>query len=298
MSYQTFLNEIEKSLPALVYVLYTADPFLQREAVEAIKRLLPDDESDFNLHIFDFLSDDEKHTFEELLNVVNTRSFFGRRRFTLCLTNLQKLSKKDFERLSVYMRNPLPDSVFVIVHNGILKKELRERMGIFKPISLDIKEKEIPYWIQQKARMNRFEMSDEAIDYLIGIVGPDLGLLSAEIEKISVLDKKRIHVDDISDIIAGGRTFNVFDLVDAIKDKNPEKVFRIYRTLKDAIDDYSLIGALNWQYGRQIQTAGTLKKNEYFVKVFEFLNKADIDIKSSGRNFPMEYLLVRLLRLQ
>ena len=28
----------------------------------------------------------------------------------------------------------------------------------------------------------------------------------------------------------------------------------------------------------------------------ELLNKADIDIKSSGRNFPMEYLLVKLLR--
>ncbi len=299
MSYKAFINEVEKGLLALVYILYTDDPFLQREAIEVIKRLLPKDESDFNLHIFDFISaDEQRHTLDDLLNVLNTHSFFGRRRFTISLINLQKLSKKDFEKLSIYMRNPLPDSVFVVVHNGILNRELRDRINIYRPISLDVKENEIPLWIKHKARMNRLELSDEAIDYLIGVVGQNLGLLSAEIEKISMLNKKIIHVDDISDIVAGGRIYDVFDLIEAIKDRDSKKVFSIYRTLKYTIDDYSLIGALNWQYRHQMQTASGLKNNEYFVKVFEILNKADIDIKSSGRNIPMEYLLVKLLQLQ
>jgi len=37
---------------------------------------------------------------------------------------------------------------------------------------------------------------------------------------------------------------------------------------------------------------------EYLLNVFGLLNQADIEIKSSGRNFPMEYLLIKLLRLQ
>lgn len=300
MSYKTFLKEIEKGLPKSVYVIYTSELFLQREAIEAIKRILPEDERDFNLHIFNFISDDEqRHTLDDLLNVLNTPSFFGRRRFTICLMNLQKLSKKDLEKLHAYMKNPMQDSVFIIVHNGILKRDLRERINIFKSISLDIKENEIPFWIKQKAKINRIEISDEAIDYLIGIIGQDIGLLSAEIEKISMLGKEIIHIDDISDIIAGGRTYNVFNLVDAIiKNKDTEKVFNIYKTLKYMIDDYNLIGALNWQYGLQIQNSGGTKNNEYFVRAFEILNKVDIDIKSSGRNFPMEYLFVKLLQLQ
>ncbi|NWF76095.1 MAG: DNA polymerase III subunit delta [Nitrospirae bacterium] len=299
MSYKTFLKEIEKGLLESVYVIYTSESFLQREAIEAIKRILPEDERDFNLHIFNFISDDEqRHTLDDLLNVLNTHSFFGRRRFTISLMNFQKLSKKDFEKLNAYMNNPMQDSVFIIVHNGILKRELRERINIFKSISLDIKENEIPFWIKQKAKINRIEISDEAIDYLIGIIGQDLGLLSAEIEKISMLGKEIIHIDDISDIIAGGRTYNVFNLIDAIKNKDTEKVFNIYRTLKYMIDDYNLIGALNWHYGLQVQDSGGTKNNEYFVRAFEILNKVDIDIKSSGRNFPMEYLFVKLLQLQ
>lgn len=128
MSFQTFLKEIEKDLPAPVYILYASDTFLHSEAIEAIKRLVPETERDFNFHIFDLLlSGEENLTFEKILDVVNTVSFFGGKRFTVFIGNLQKLSKKDIERLNAYISNPAPRSVFVILHNGILSKEARER---------------------------------------------------------------------------------------------------------------------------------------------------------------------------
>lgn len=58
MSFQTFFREIEKGLPLPVYLLYTSDKFLHREAMDAIKKLVPEGERDFNLHLFD-LSGDE-----------------------------------------------------------------------------------------------------------------------------------------------------------------------------------------------------------------------------------------------
>ncbi len=298
MSFQTFLKEIEKDLPAPVYILYASDTFLHSEAIEAIKRLVPETERDFNLHIFDLsLSGEENLTFEKILDVVNTASFFGGKRFTVFIGNLQKLSKKDIERLNAYILNPAPGSVFVILHNGILSKEAREKFRKSKPISLDIREPEIPYWIKQRAYTKGIEISDEASDYLIGIIGPDLGLLSSEIEKISLLGKKRIDVGDISDIVTGERLYSIFDLVDALREKDSERVFRIYKTLRETSEDYSLIGALNWQYGRKLHSKISPSENEYFLKVFELLNSVDRDIKSSGRTFPMEYLLVKLLRL-
>ena len=164
--------------------------------------------------------------------MANTFSFFGNRRFIVLSGNLQKLSKKDLKRLDAYISNPAPGSVFVILHDGVLKKEMREMFRSLKPISLDIRESEIPYWIKQRAGMKGIEISDDAADYLIGLIGPDMGLLSAEIEKISLLGKKRIDVDDISDIIAGGRLYSIFDLVNALREKDAEKVFRIYKTLE------------------------------------------------------------------
>jgi DNA polymerase-3 subunit delta len=299
MSFQTFLREIEKGLPLPVYLLYASEPFFQREAIAAIKRLVPQEERDFNLSLFDIsLSAEENLSFEQILNIANTIPFFGKRRFVVISGNLQKLSKKDIKRLDAYILNPASGSVFMILHDGVLKKEMRERFSTLKPISLDIRESEIPYWIKQRAGMKDLEISDEASDYLIGLIGPDMGLLSAEIEKISLLGKKRIDVDDISEIIAGGRTYSIFDLVNALREKDSERVFRIYKTLRETAEDYSLIGALNWHYGRNLISGDRPPRNEYFFRLFELLNRADIDIKSSGRNFPMEYLLTRLLRLQ
>lgn len=296
MGFQTFLNHIEKGLPLPVYLFYSSDQFFCREAIEAIKRLVPAEERDFNLHIFDLSSlKEENHLFEQILDVANTASFFRSRRFTVLTGDLGKISKRDVKKLNDYISNPASDSVFVMLHEGMLKG-VKEHFGSLKPISLDIRESEIPYWIRQRATMKGVEISLEACEYLIGLVGTDMGLLSAEVEKISLLGKKRLNVDDITDIIAGGRLYNTFDLVNALKEKDAEKIFKIYKTWKETSEDYNLIGALNWQYGHHM-VSSTRSNKEYFFRIFEILNHADIDIKSSGRTFPMEYLLVKLLRL-
>ena len=293
------MNETRKGLPSPLYLFYTSEPFLHREVLAAIRELVPVAERDFNLHVFDLLNQgDENLPLERILDVVNTVSFFGGRRFTVLIGNIQKFVKKDIEKLQAYASKPAENSVFVILHCGEMKKEAREKFKVFRPVSIDVRESEIPQWIKQRVRAKGIDFSDEAVEYLISLVGNDLGLLSAEIEKIAFVGQKRIDLDDISDIVAGGRQFGIFDLVNALKAQDADSVFRIYKSLKETSDDYGLIGALNWQYGRLSHEKMSRQDQEYLLNVFGLLNQADIEIKSSGRNFPMEYLLIKLLRLQ
>lgn len=297
MSYQAFLQEIEKGMPSKVYLLSATDPFLHREAVGAIKSLIPDEERDFTFHIFDISSvGKEDISLEQIVDVANTFSFFRKKRF-LILENFHKILQKDLKKIESYIANPSPDSVLIMLHEGTLKKGLRESLRKTKCIPLDIRETEIPPWLKQKARLYGLEISDGVADYLMGLIGPDLGLLSAEIDKISLLGKKRIDVNDISDIIVGGGSYNPFDLVDALDKKDPDRAFKIFKSLRETTEVYSLIGVLNWQYGRNLSFIQRTKGHEYLMRVLELLKSADIDIKSSGRNFPMEYLMVKLLRL-
>lgn len=299
MSFQAFLNEIEKGLPKPLYLFYSADPFLQREAIDAIKRLVPVPEQEFNLHIFDLgASGDESVSLGQILNVVKTVSFFGGRRVTIAAGNIQKLSKKELEKLHEYAQEPVREALFVMLHQGVFTKEGKEKLKDLKPASLDIRESEIPFWIKKRAEAKGVALSTDATDYLIGLIGPDLGLLASEIEKIALLGKESVETNDIADIVTGGKLYGIFDLVDALRQKNAEKVFGIYKSLKETSDDYSLIGALNWQYGRNLRAEATQPEKEYFLQVFELLNRTDIEIKSSGRTFPIEYLLFRLLRLR
>jgi len=298
MGFQAFLNEIEKGLPSLVYLFHASDTFLNREAIKVIRELVPQGEREFNLHIFDFSREaDEKTPFEQLFDTANTVPFFGKRRFVIWSGNLKGLSKKDMKKFESYFSNPAPYSVLLLFHEGVLKKEMRESFNGVEIISLDIREAEIPSWIRHRAKLKGLEVSDDVAGYLLGLKGPDLGLLSSEIEKISLLGKQRVGVDDISEIIEGGGFYTPFDLVEALEEKNAEKVFRIYKVLKETTESYSLIGILNWLYGRKLPAGGRTRGNKYFLKIFEILNRADIDIKSSGRDFPLEYLLVKLLRI-
>ncbi len=298
MSFQNFIDEVKKGLPLPLYVLYTSDPFLCKEALYEITKLVPEAEREFNLHVFDLtFAGEENVSMEDVLNVANTISFFGSRRFTVLRVNLQKLSNRDLERLKTYARNPSQDGVFIILNEGSLKKDIKESFKGLKFFSLDIRDAELQNWISYRLRIKGVEISEKAVDFLLGLTGNDLGLLSVEIEKISLLGKKKIEVDDMRDILAVSKDYNAFDMVKALMRKDADNVFRIYNALKNASEHHALIGVLNWHYGQQLYTGNIKKSNDYFLKVFETLSNTDIDLKSSGRSFPLEYLLIKLLRL-
>jgi len=299
MSFRMFLQEVEKGMPRPAYLFHSSDAFLLREALNAIRSLVPEDVRDFNFHVFDHsVSGEEPASFEEIVQVVNTVSFFGGRRFTVLISNIQKMLKKDIERLDAHLLDPPQESVLVLLHNGLLKKDKKEKFKMLKPVGLDVREQEIPLWIKQKAKSRGMDLSVETIEYLIGFVGTDFGILSSEVEKMSLLGKKMLQKEDISEILAGGKTYTIFDLVDALRKNDADKVFSICQVLRGTAEDYSLIGALNWQYGRLRQLDNEQTDPLHFSRVFELLSDVDKDMKSSGRTFPLEYLLVKLLRLQ
>jgi len=297
MSFRNFTDEIKKGLPSSNYLLVSSDYFLHTEAISLIKGLVPPTERDFNFHSFDLLSsDNDKLPFEQILDVVNTASFFSGRKFVV-IENVQKLLKKDIQKLEGYLLNPSEGSVMIMLNAGALKKELKERVSGAKQIVLDIREKDIPAWLQERTRLKGFEISESTAAYLLGVVGPDLGMLSSELEKLMLTGSSKIEKKDIVEVVEGRRTYSTFALIDAIKARDTEKTFRIYGVLKETEEPYSLLGALNWQYGQSAGSGRTPADRDYYYKVFDLLHKADAVVKSSGTYYPLELLLVRLLRL-
>lgn len=297
MSFRNFLDELKKGLPALNYILTSSEPFLHAEALGLIRRQVPAGEEDFNYQAFDLVGSKESIIpFDHILDILNTVPFFSGHKFVV-VENLQKLLKKDQKKLAVYLANPSSSATLILTHAGAVKKELKESLKGVKQITLDISENEIPAWLHAKARTKGIELSEKAAEFLIGTVGTDLGLLSSEVEKCGLLGKTRIEQEDIAEIIEAKRTFNAFALIDAIRARDAERAFRIYRVLRETEEPYSLLGALNWQYGRSFAEKDSPKDRTYYRNVFRELSRADKEIKSSGSPYPMELLLVRLLQL-
>ena len=98
MSIKHFIQEIEKGLRAPVYFLYSDDPYLLKEASLMAVGTVPESERGFGLTVFDLGGVDEKPSFDQIADVLNTMPFMGGRK-TVIIENVQELSKKDTGRL-------------------------------------------------------------------------------------------------------------------------------------------------------------------------------------------------------
>ena len=296
MSFKNLLDEIKKGLPSGSYLLTASDRFLHVEAAALVRDLVPPEERDFNFHTFDLLSaEQEKPSFDHILDVVNTVPFFTGRKYVV-VENFQKTAKKDMKKIEGYLQNPSESAVLVLLHEGSLKKDAKEGLKGVKHIVLDIREGDIPAWISEKAKLKGLTISRDAVEYLLVMIGPDLGMLSTEVEKLTLLGKDAIQKEDIREIIEGKRTYGAFDLINAIRARDTEQAFRIYSKLRETEEAYSLLGALNWQYAQMMGEKKSPGEKDYLYNVFRLLNRADMGIKTGGF-YPLELLLVELLRL-
>lgn len=296
MSYKNLLDEIKKGLPSPGYLLNASDRYLHAEAGALIRGLVPPAELDFNFQSFDMLSpEQEKTAFEQILDVLNTAPFFGGRKY-IVIENSQKIAKKDLKKLEAYLQGPSESSVLVLLYEGSLKKDAKESFKGVKQISLDIRESDMSAWIVEKAGQKGLNLARVAADYLLAVIGPDLGMLSTEIEKLTLVGKSEIGKADIAEIIEGKRSFGAFDLINAIRARDKEKVFRIYSILRETEEPYGLLGALNWQYAQMLGEKNSPQERNYLYEIFRLLNSADLGIKTGGF-YPFELLLVKLLKL-
>ncbi|RJQ39862.1 MAG: DNA polymerase III subunit delta [Nitrospiraceae bacterium] len=303
MSIKTFLQEIDKGLTSPAYLLYAANEYPIEEALSAVKKIIPETEMAFNFNVFDMDSaDPEQLGAREIIDTLNTISFFGSRRYVV-VRNLQKISAKEFKKFQSYIANPSPNSVFLMSNTGALKKEAKESVKGLKAICLDIRGNDLPLWIREKAKQKGATIKDDAAEYLIGVAGDDIGLLSSEIEKLASFGNESITINSIKEIVEGSRDYSVFDLTNALRERNAEKVLRIYKKLSETTEPYNLLGAINWHYSSVASrtstqaTPGRSGQRKDFSQAFEILNEADIQIKTSGGAYPMEHLLIRLLQI-
>jgi DNA polymerase-3 subunit delta len=296
MSIRQFQQELSRGMPAPVYLLYSSEDFLLYEAISAIKEQFSDAVG-FNFDTYDIKSPDDTIPVEQIVDIVNTMPFISARRIVV-IHNVQKLAKKDVQKLDAYLLNPAGTALLVMLHTGAAPKLFGAAASeSIKTIALTVQEKDIPLWIKEQAKGKKVRLTDSAVEYLITMAGTDLGMLSAEIEKLACFISDRvIDVADLRSIIYPGAEYTAFDLLDALKRKDAKEVFRIFESVTKNQEPQMLLGALNYYYGRQ----GSVYQQKYPSGPFQtikLLHEADIAIKTSHK-YVIENLLVKLLAKQ
>lgn len=218
------LRQPEKLADKPVYTVYGDDPFLRREALAAIERAVLAGEED-ELAVARFAGDDT--TLADVLDEVRTLPFFSKRRVVI-VDGADPFVTTHRKELEEYVERPASSGVLVLSvkswpSNTKLAK-LVEREGL----SISCKgpenreratyEKELVPWLVHYAKARHGAHFDvEAARLLVELVGPEIGLLVTDVDKLHVYvgERAKIHKDDVQRMVGAGRTESIWKTLDA-----------------------------------------------------------------------------------
>ncbi len=311
MAGPTVLGELREGKLLPGYVFFGEETYLADEFVAELARTLAaSSEGDFHLTRFEL----GESKWAEIIDTARTAPFLFEPwraivvRFPERRTNADRgggragaasgeegrapklLADQDQDLIRGHFEDPPSRTVLVVVLPGRLKKsDGQVRFFSALPKSAvavtevkPLKGEALARRIDEKARSLGKTLTAEANARLREIVGPDLRLLMNEIEKLAVFvgDKKGIEADDVDQATAWQRSFESFELDDALAAADLGKAVTVLGVLLAEGERPESIVARLAGHLRTVLTAQarlrerTKSREEIFREAFPYVQKA------------------------
>ncbi len=271
-----FLRDPSKPGVKPVYAVVGDDPYLRHEALTAITRVALSGEAD-ELAVARFAG--ESASLADVLDEVRTLPFLAKARVAI-VENADPFVTAHRKELEAYAEHPSTTGVLALAvktwpGNTKLAK-LVEKVGL----AIDCKtpaERELPTWLVGLAR-SRYDLrlAEDAARLLVELVGPEVGLLSSELEKLSVYvgDRKTIQRDDVTTMVGAGRVEVIWEVLRAATTgRAPQALADLDRLLGAGEHPVGLLAAMTASL-RKVYHAGHLRLNR--VEIREACREAGI----------------------
>lgn len=215
------------SAPSDIYLLLGEEDLLVEQALKRLlDQLIPADERDLNL---DVIRADEVDLVD-LITRVDTLPFFGHRR-AVVVKDADSWTPPEQERLAAYLDRGAPPSALILVAS-----ELDRRRKLYTTIRRlgEVQEfprlsvRELPVWITARVKQEGRRIDPDAVDALVGRVGPGLRQLSLELEKIFAFVRPDAAMtrQDVEATVSRLSESTIFMLVDAIGEQRAGAALR------------------------------------------------------------------------
>ena len=213
-----------------IYLLYGEEGYLKKQYKERfVKAMLPEGDT-MNYACYEGKSTDVK----EVIDLAETMPFFAERR--LIVFENTGFFKSAGSELADYIKNMPGTTYFIFVENEVdkrsrLYKAVKAKGHIVELSTQD--EGTLKRWIQGIVRGEKKQMSGSAILYFLGKVGTDMENIRKELEKLIcyALDRDTITKEDVDAVCVTQITNHIFDMVNAVADKNQRRALDLYYDL-------------------------------------------------------------------
>jgi len=228
MTLEKTLVDLKKHQFKPIYWLEGEEEFFIDEIIDyAEKNILSGSEASFNLTILY----GRDTSWPDLINACMKYPMFSDRQ-VIILKEAQAM--KDIERLEHYVEKPLSSTLLFIAFKGKkldgrtkLAKLLKEKGALLT--SKKLYDNDLPKWTNELVKSKGYDITNKALFLLIDHIGNDLGRLNNEVNKLilNLHDRKNITDDDVETFVGISKEFNVFELQQAIANKDLYKAIRI-----------------------------------------------------------------------
>jgi len=283
MDSNIIIENLKKKIYHPIYLLQGDEPFYIDQISNYIeKNVLSDAEKGFNQTIFYGKDSDTQTIAESALRFPMMAD-----KQVIIVKEAQSLRK--IENLAYYANKPLASTILVLNYKY---KTLDSRTKFVKAIknngviftSKKIYEYKVPAWIDGYLTEKGYSISPQAAQILTTYLGSDLGKVANELEKliIAIKDTKKITPEHIEKNIGLSKDYNVFELQNALGEKNILKANQIInyfganqtlnpiqKTIANLYFYFSKLFTYHFLKNKSEQNvAAELRVNPYFAKSY------------------------------
>ena len=248
-----FIKSIEKGDIGPLYYLYGEESYLIEKGVkQLLSRLVSADLRDFNLNVYY----GNECTGDDIAAAAQTLPMFAAWR-VVQVKNADKLSVAALETLAAYVQDPSPSTCLILQGEKIDQRkkffvEMKKRGELveFKRLY----ENQLLPFIRSEAAEQGKKFQPAAAELLVCLSGNNLQDLVSQIEKIILYAGSRdiIELDDVKAVVSDTRVDSVFELANALGEKNLDKALRNLHALIEDGEAPLLILAMLTRHFRQL----------------------------------------------
>ena len=283
MTFEQIITDLKNKIYKQVYFLMGEEPFFIDKITNYIQEnVLTEAEKAFNFSVVYGKDTDIK-------DVINTACRFPMMSnyHLVILKEAQEI--KNIDILNYYIQKPLKSTILVVNYKY---KTLDKRKKLYKALdknkdavifeSKKMYDSQIPKWIESFLQQKGYSIDPKSTMLLAEYLGNDISKIVNELEKLTIVlpQSTKINADHIEKNIGISKDFNVFELQNAIANKDVLKANRIINYFAKNQKQHNIIPTISALFNfftkilqyhfvkdkSQRNVAATIGVSPYFVK--------------------------------
>lgn len=213
-----------------VYLLYGEEHYLRRQYRDRLRKALCGDDDTMNTHFYE----GKDISVGEIIDLAETLPFLAPRR--VIFISDSGLFKSGGEKMAEYLSSPNETTFFVFNESNVDKRSKLYKTVQSKGCAAEFPvqdENTLKRWVAGVLSKEGKKVTENTVLLLLSKTGTEMDNIQMELEKLICycMDRDVVTDEDVEAVCTTRITSHIFDMVDAVADRQQKKALELYYDL-------------------------------------------------------------------